>query len=69
MATEYTEVITREAPGIEAYKLGLMELAKNLISAPPAGGLPAYQVAGQNALEQQAMQLAQSGVRTSRWYG
>ena len=62
MSTEYTEVITREAPGIEAYKLGLMELAKNLISAPPEGGLPAYQVAGQNALEQQAMQLAQSGV-------
>lgn len=62
MSTEYTEVITREAPGIEAYKLGLMELAKQLISAPPAGGLPAYQVAGQNALEQQAMQLAQSGV-------
>jgi len=62
MATEYTEVTTREAPGIEAYKLGLMQLAKDLVAAPPVGGLPAYQISGQNPLESQAMSLAQSGV-------
>ena len=45
MAYETQEVITRESPDIEAYKLGLMEQAKELASAPPVGGLPDYEVA------------------------
>jgi hypothetical protein len=62
MATEYTEVISREAPQIEAYKLGLMNLAKELTSIEPEGGLPAYQVAGMSPAQLQAQQLGTSGV-------
>ena len=46
MAYETQEVITRESPDIEAYKLGLMEQAKALASAPPIGGMPSYMLAG-----------------------
>tara|TARA_R110002012_G_scaffold105387_6_gene246318 strand:+ start:814 stop:1716 length:903 start_codon:yes stop_codon:yes gene_type:complete len=46
MAYESQEVITRESPDIEAYKLGLMEQAKQLASAPPVGGMPEFEVAG-----------------------
>lgn len=48
---EVTEQIVREAPEIEAYKLGLMQSAKALADAPPK--LPAYQVQGmvQNQLD------------------
>ena len=46
MAEETQTVIQREAPEIEAYKLGLLEQAKDLTSAPPTGGLPDYEVAG-----------------------
>ena len=38
MADQQT-VITRDAPKIEAYKLGLMELAKKLSEREPTGGL------------------------------
>lgn len=55
-------VITREAPEIEAYKLGLMEQAKALTSAPPMGGLPAITSQGVTEAQQQAINLAQSGV-------
>ena len=55
-------VITREAPEIEAYKLGLMEQAKALTSAPPMGGLPAITAEGMTPAQQQALNLAQSGV-------
>ena len=55
-------VITREAPEIEAYKLGLMEQAKALTSAPPMGGLPPITAEGMTAAQQQALNLAQSGV-------
>lgn len=37
--------IQREAPEIEARKLGIIDLAKELASKPPAGGLPRFQVA------------------------
>ena len=40
MPTETQEVIQRESPDIEAYKLGLMEQAKQLTRPPPTGGLP-----------------------------
>ena len=44
--TDAQTTITREAPEIEARKLGLIDLAKQLASREPTGGLPQYQVAG-----------------------
>ena len=44
MATEITEQIVREAPEIQAYKVGLLESAKRQAEAKV--DLPAYQVAG-----------------------
>ena len=61
MAYETQEVITRESPDIEAYKLGLMEQAKQLASAPPVGGLPEFEVAGMD----QAHRPAAKGRRLS----
>ena len=60
MAVE--EIIQRESPEIEAYKLGLMKQAKDLVSAPPTGGLPAIKAAGTSALEQKAQDLATAGI-------
>jgi len=60
MATE--TIITKESPEIEAYKLGLLEQAKNLVDAPPTGGLPAIQQAGLDPLQTQAAGLATQGV-------
>lgn len=56
MATE--TVIQREAPDIEAYKIGLMEQAKQLTNQPPMGGMPAITAQGPTALQQQAFQQA-----------
>ena len=55
-------VFQREAPEIEAYKLGLMEQAKNLTGTEPTGGLPAVQAAGADPLQTQAANLATQGV-------
>ena len=55
-----TEQIVREAPEIEAYKLGLLEDARALADVPIT--LPVQQVAGQTALQQQAGQLAAQGI-------
>ena len=44
--TDAQTTITREAPEIEARKLGLIDLAKQLASREPTGGLPQYKVAG-----------------------
>lgn len=60
MATEITEQIVREAPQIEAYKLGLLQAAKNLSEQKLP--LPAYQVAGLSAQQQQAADLASQGI-------
>jgi hypothetical protein len=60
MATQITEQIVREAPQIEAYKLGLLESAKNLSQQPLA--LPAYQTAGLSEYQQAAMNLAPQGI-------
>jgi hypothetical protein len=60
MAVETTEQITREAPNIEAYKLGLLEAAKNEIAKPL--DVPAYQVAGMTPEQVTAAQLATKGI-------
>ena len=60
MATE--TVITREAPEIEAYKLGLMEQAKALTSAPPIGGQPAITSQGMTQAQQDALNAASTGL-------
>ena len=57
---EVTEQIVREAPQIEAYKLGLLQAAKNLSEQKLP--LPAYQVAGLSSQQQQAANLASQGI-------
>lgn len=60
MADTITEQIVREAPQIEALKLGLMEQAKTLTGEPVT--IPAYQVAGLTPDQLQAQELARSGI-------
>jgi len=60
MATEYTEQIVREAPQIEAYKLGLLKSAKELSETPL--NMPAYQVAGLTEAQKQAGNLVNQGI-------
>ena len=62
MAEETQTVIQREAPEIEAYKLGLLEQAKNLTSAPPSGGLPDFEVAGLDQAQIDAYNKATTGI-------
>mgnify|MGYP006935485918 CR=1 FL=1 len=54
------EQIVREAPEVEAYKLGLLQLARDRANIPVS--LPAYQIAGLAPEQQQAVRLAQQGV-------
>ena len=58
MATTYTEQIVREAPEIEALKLGLINSAKDLSDISIQ--LPERQVAGLSSLQQQAATLGQA---------
>lgn len=58
--TTTTEQIVREAPDIEAYKIGLLQSAKGLSDKPV--NLPAYQVAGFNPDQLQAMSTARQGI-------
>lgn len=58
--TTITEQIVREAPGIEAYKLGLLESAKGLANQPV--NLPAMQVAGFNPDQVRAFEAARQGI-------
>jgi len=60
--TTTQQVIQREAPDIEAYKIGLMEQAKALSSSEPTGGLPALQIAGLDPFSTQARTLANTGL-------
>ena len=60
MATEIQEQIIREAPDIEAYKLGLLKSARELVEQPI--NIPAYQVAGMTPEQATAAQLAQQGI-------
>lgn len=59
---DVTEQIVREAPQIEAYKLGLLEAAKGQIAKPME--LPGYQVAAMTPEQATATQLAQQGIGT-----
>lgn len=64
MAETTTTQIVQESPDIEAYRLGLLQSAKDLL--PGEGetyeALPGYQVAGLDPLSSQAAALAQAGV-------
>jgi hypothetical protein len=57
---EKTEQIVREAPEVEAYKLGLLESAKKL--ADTGVTLPAQQVAGMSGLQTEAIRRATAGI-------
>lgn len=57
----YSTQVVREAPEIEARKLGLMDEAMRLYNENPLT-LPAYEVAGLSAGQQQAADLARQGV-------
>jgi hypothetical protein len=65
-SSNITEQFVREAPDIEAYKIGLLEAAKKQTAIPM--NLPAYQVAGLSPTQQQAAQLAQSGIGSYQPY-
>lgn len=58
--TTYQEQIVREAPEIEAYKLGLLKSAKGLSDQPVS--LPGYQVAGFNPDQISAFEQARAGI-------
>lgn len=66
MATEVAEQIVREAPEIEAYKLGILKSAKELANQPVS--LPAYQVAGMTPYQQLAIQGGASGIGAYKPY-
>ena len=68
MAVDSQTVIQREAPEIEAYKLGLLEQAKSLTSAPPTGGLPDYEAAGLDQAQIDAYQIANEGIGAYQTY-
>ena len=55
-----TEQIIREAPEVEARKLGLLDTAKSLADQPLT--LPEQQVAGLTPEQLQAIQLGQQGI-------
>lgn len=57
-STNITEQYVREAPDIEAYKIGLMDSAKAL--AKPT--LPDYQVAGLQTAQTEAIKQGQAGI-------
>jgi hypothetical protein len=60
MASTYETLYQREAPNIEARKIGLMDAAKGLYESPLS--LPAIEAAGLSIGEQQAMDLARQGI-------
>ena len=59
---EITEQIVRESPQIEAYKLGLLQAAKEQIARPLA--VPAYQTAAMTPEQVTAAQMAMQGIGT-----
>ena len=59
---ETTTQINREAPGVEARKLALMQSAKDLISSRTDEVPPGYRVPGLSGMEIGAGNLLNSGV-------
>jgi len=66
MATEIVEQIVREAPDIEAYKIGLLQAAQQ--RSQQALNLPAYQTAALSPTQRQAAQFAQAGLGSYQPY-
>lgn len=60
MSTTYQTQISREAPEIEAYKVGLLEEAKRLYGTPIS--LPAVEATGLSLGQTQAADLARQGI-------
>ena len=60
MATETQIIQQQESPAVEAYKLGIMQKAKELIEKPI--GLPQPTTVGADAMTLQAQRLAQQGI-------
>lgn len=60
MPTETTESIIREAPEIEAHKLGLLRSAKALSNSPQ--NIPPHLIAGLTGLQNSALGKANSGI-------
>jgi len=60
MATETQIIQQQESPAVEAYKLGIMQKAKELIEKPI--GLPQPTTVGADEMTLQAQQLAQQGI-------
>ena len=60
MANEISTQIVREAPEIEAFKIGLLQEAKDLYGKPM--NLPAIQTAGLSPGQKQAAELARQGI-------
>jgi len=58
MATTTTEQIIREAPEVEALRMGLVETAR----AVPMPQLPAFTVAGMSPIQQAAIARGQQGI-------
>lgn len=61
---EVTEQIVREAPEIEAYKIGLLQSAK-AVQMPK---LPAYQIAGMTPTQESAIAAGQQGIGAYKPY-
>ena len=65
MANETTTQIVKEDPRVEAYRLGLLQDVKDLVSArvtDPNAMPPAYKVAGLSGLEDMAATMGQAGI-------
>lgn len=68
MATDVQEQIVREAPDIEAYKVGMLGSAKSLVDATNQAALsgqyltPDYEVAGMSPDQLAALQMGRQGI-------
>ena len=61
-------IVSREPPEIEAYKLGLLELAKQRAEIPVDMSQMAYKTAGLSDMQRMAMQRASQGVGSYQPY-
>jgi hypothetical protein len=64
--TTTQEYITRESPEIEAYKLGLLDVAKKASENPI--NIPAMQVADMSPQQQDALKMASAGIGVYKPY-